>query len=348
MTNKKVGDIPGNPVFTGKKKLDNTYIRIIEYNSENYKNTENILENNFQIDNSNSLIKWINISGLHLSDTIINFCTCENIHTLHIEDILNTSHRPKIESNNNYIFIILKLIKQNANSSNIDTEQISFILKNNTLITFRETKDNSFDAVIERIKNSHGIIRKNGSDYLMFSLIDIIFDNYHNIVEKFGEEINDLDYIIVNEPTKKTILSIYNNKKRLNVFRKHINPVNEVLLSLSKIDCDLINKKTKPYIKDLNDIVLHINEKLDQQSSILNDYLSIYHSFTNNRLNEIMKLLSIYASIFIPLTFLTGVYGMNFDFFPEIHYKYSYFIFWLIVIIIVLGLLIYYKLKKWL
>lgn len=212
MTNKKVGDIPGFPIFTGKKRLDNSYIRVIEYNSESFNYNEQILDNTFHYQKSNLNVNWVNISGLHLNDNIINFCSCENIHTLHIEDILNTSHRPKIEQINDYIFIILKLLKQKKDSTEITVEQVSFILKNNTLFTFRETNDNSFDAIIERIKLCNGRIRASGVDYLMFSLIDVIFDNYYNIVEKFGEEISELDYEIINNPTKKTLISIYNLK----------------------------------------------------------------------------------------------------------------------------------------
>jgi magnesium transporter len=343
-----VGNIPGEPVFLGIKKMDKVDIHIIDFNNKVLnEHKPNDLQEIIPFKDTTS-ITWININGLHDIDTIQTISDVFSIHPLVVEDIVNTGQRPKIEEYDDYIYIVTKMMKYDSTENRIHTEQLSIILGKHYVITLQECPGDVFDPVRKRIRQMNGRIRHADADYLAYSLLDMVMDNYISIVERMGEKIEDLEEEISQHQGKDVLTKINNYKREMNYFRKTIRPAREFLLQFYHLDSNLILKTTRPFLKDLLDTSIQAVETIDTYRDMLSDHVDYYNSGVNNRLNEIMKVLTIFSAIFIPLTFIAGINGTNFDFLPELHFKYSYPIFWGVLILISTFMLRFFKKKNWL
>ncbi len=349
LKNKSValGNIPGDPVFIGDKKMEKTEIHIIEYDKNEIKEYDLEAKDITTLTLNKNKNTWININGLHDIEMLRSLADVFHIHMLTQEDIVNTGQRSKIEEYDNYLYFVMKMLQIDKNNLLVQSEQLSLILGENFLITFQERTGDVFTSVRNRLRKQKGRVRKMDTDYLAYSLLDCIIDRYMVIIEHFGEDIENIENAIQDNPDKSILNKIYDYKREMNYLRKTIRPVKECVSGFSRLDSDIINEKTLPFTKDLLDSVTQSLEIIDAYRDMLSDHLNIYSTNINNRLNEIMKILTIFSAIFIPLTFIAGIYGTNFDFLPELHFKYAYPIFWAILLLIAGLMLRFFKRKNW-
>ncbi|MFW9852859.1 MAG: magnesium/cobalt transporter CorA [Candidatus Thorarchaeota archaeon] len=344
---KTVGLPPGSLIHIGEKKTEKVKISIINYTIGKFdeKEVKNVDECFPYIKKPS--VTWINVDGLHDVETIEKLGNCFNIHPLVLEDIVNTDQRPKMEDFEKYIFFVLKMLYVDNNTNIVHSEQVSIILGRNYVISFQEMIGDVFNAVRERIRKGKGHIRKMGSDYLTHALIDAIVDNYYAILEKIGEKVESIEQDLVSNPTPEILQQIYNLKQEMIYLRKSVWPLREVINSLIREESKLISKETHIYLRDLYDHTIQIIDTIETYRDMISGMLDIYMSSVSNKMNEVMKVLTIIATIFIPLTFIAGVYGMNFLYMPEIAWKYSYLVVWIVMIIIAILMMIYFRKKKW-
>jgi magnesium transporter len=345
---KTINRPPGNLEYRGKKEAKTTTVEVINYDKDNYERLElkNITDA-FSLKKSN-LISWININGLNNLSEIEKLGMHYNIHTLTLEDILNTMHRPKIDEFENYLFIVFKMLYF-TDDDNLNYEHVSMIVGKNYVITFQESDGDVFNDLRERISNGKGRIRSQRQDYLMYAILDAIVDHYITVIEAFGDKIEDLEASIFQNDTSgsETPNHIQSLKREILKIRRSIFPFREVVNRLEKIESDIIDPKTHSYLKDLYDHIVHVSESIELYREMIWGLMDMHMNIMSNKMNEVMKVLTIIATIFIPLTFMAGIYGMNFDNIPELHYEYGYHIFWSILIIIFVFMLLFFRRKRW-
>lgn len=344
---KKIGLPPGSLVHVGEKKVEKIKIRVIDYEQESFDTKEVESIDDIVSFRDSSTVSWININGLHDVEKIRAIAALFDIHPLVMEDILNTGQRPKIEIFDDYIFIVIKMIYFNSDDDQIIIEHISCILGQNYVLTFQEQGGDIFDPIRERIKNGKGRLRKSRSDYLTYALMDVIIDNYFLVLEKLNDKIEKLEDDLVDNPDQSFIQNIQYLKREMIFLRKSIWPLRELISILIREENPLIQKSTEPYLRDLYDHTIQVIDTVESFRDVLGGLLDIYLSSIGNKTNDVMKVLTIIATIFIPLTFLAGIYGMNFEFMPELKWKWAYPAFWGIILFLFLGLLSYFRRKKW-
>lgn len=344
---KSKGKSPGSLIFIGARKVDTVSIRVIDYDASAVTDREMTdIRESLSFKDAGT-VTWINVIGLHNAELIGTIGTIFDIHPLVLEDILNTGQRPKIEDHDTHIFTVLKMIRFDSESEMILTEQLSMILNHRFLLTFQEQPGDVFDPVRERIKRQKSRLRGSGTDYLAYALMDTVVDNYIHNIELLGEKIEALEEEILEGDNAPIMEKIHLYKKELNFLNRSIRPAREALSQLARLDTDLIRESTHPFLRDLLDHANQASEAVDMYRDLLTDQLNLHNSVLANKMNDIMKVLTIFASIFIPLTFVAGIYGTNFEYLPELHYRYSYFIFWGVLVAMAGALLIYFKKKKW-
>ncbi|MBM9603354.1 magnesium/cobalt transporter CorA [Desulfopila inferna] len=341
------GDVPGSLVFIGNQKIEQTIIQVTTFNSTQFEelDIEEIRETQRFI--ASDTITWIRIYGLHDTAQLKTLGEIFQIHPLALEDILNTGQRPKFEEYDENLFIVLKMLRFDPESEIIQGDQLSIILGNNYLISFHEKPADIFHPVRERLRKHRGRIRECGADYLAYAMLDTVVDNYIIAIEAIGSNTEDLEEAVLTDPSQETLNQITNYKREINYLRKVIRPTRELVINLAKSDTNIFREQTLPFLKDLQDLVSQASEALDSYREMLSDQLNIYNTTVGNKLNEIMKVLTIFAAIFIPLTFIAGIYGTNFDYIPELRYKYSYFILWGIMIAVAGVMLRFFRRKGW-
>jgi magnesium transporter len=346
-TIKKAGLPPGSLVHIGNHKPEKTRVTVLDYDVNEFTETEyQNIEDCFFLKDKKT-VTWINIDGLQNTEMIAKLGEHFELHPLILEDILNTHHRPKAEPFDNYTFLTLKMLGISKDKKNFTSEQISFILGKTWIITFQERQGDVFDAVRERLRSSLGNLRKTGSDYLLYRLVDTIVDHYFIVTDYFEDISEKLEEEALKNPETQTLQKIQRRKKELANIRKAISPVREAISILEK-DTKLIKEGTKRYLRDVYEHIIQLNDTIDAQRDFLGNIMDLYLSGVSNRMNEVMKVLTIIATIFIPLTFIAGVYGMNFEFMPELHWKHGYIGVWILMIAIFAGMIFYFKKKKWL
>jgi magnesium transporter len=271
-----------------------------------------------------------------------------DIQPLIMEDILNTDQRPKYDDGIDHDVFILKMIQYDEIARQMSSEQLTLILGKGYVLTLQEQTADVFNPVRERIRTAKRTSRIFDSDYLAYALLDTIVDNYIHITEEIGRDIESMEDRLFTDSDKALVEEIYRLKTELSFLRKSVRPVKDLTRDLLKSENSLFQEKYSHFLKDLDDLITQATEAIELYNAMISDHLNIYSTNVNNRINEVMKVLTIFASIFIPLTFLAGIYGMNFEHIPELSFKYSYLIFWIVVIGVGIGLLIYFKRKKWL
>jgi len=346
---KTAGLAPGTLVHTGEKKIDKPAISLIEYDQERLdeKNLSTI-EEAFDCRDS-TITSWININGLHDIALLEKIGDHFSIHPLVLEDIVNTYQRPKSEDYDNQLFCVLKVFNLEEETKEINSEQISFILGENYILSFQEKKNYYFEPVRERLRKGKGRIRKAGAGYLLYALIDALVDSYFDILEKLGDNIELLESELIEDPKPENRETIYKMRRELLLLRKSIWPLREMLSGIQKTESDLIHESTEVFLRDVHDHAIQIIDTIETYRDMTAGMLDIYLSSLSNRMNEVMKVLTIMATIFIPLTFIAGVYGMNFENFPELKWTWVYpWGFWGIILLLGGLMFFFFKRKKWL
>ncbi|MFH1598241.1 MAG: magnesium/cobalt transporter CorA [Patescibacteria group bacterium] len=344
---KKVGQPPGTVEYTGRERNERPKITVIDYNTDNFSEKEVAQIEKVFPHKETETTTWINIDGIHNVELIKKIGQHFELHSLTLEDIVNTDQRPKLEDMEQYIFIVLKMMDFDPGQIKVANEQVSLILGRNYVISFQEKEGDLFDPIRDRILHNKGRIRKMGSDYLIYALIDVIVDHYFVILEKLGEKTDNLEEELLTNPSPKILDTIHNMKRTAIDLRKTIWPVREIINKLERGEIDLIKKETIIYLRDVYDHTIQIIEAIESSRDVLSGMLDIYLSSVSNRMNEVMKVLTIIATIFIPMTFIAGVYGMNFKNMPELEWPLGYFSAWGIMLTIAVIMMIYFKRKKW-
>ncbi|MGI9532155.1 magnesium/cobalt transporter CorA [Lutimonas sp.] len=347
-TKHEIGLSPQELLFRGQKKEDEIQLRIINFDES--KVDEKAIKTAQQLNKyiSDESVTWVNIDGLHDIHLIEEIGNTLDLSELLLADVLETNARPKIQDHGNWIFISLKLVQYDEINSHFTVENLSLIFNETVVVSFQEKRGNVFDPVRDRIRNHKRTLRSSKTDYLVFALLDTVIDHYLYVLSLFGEKIESFEEVLIDKPDKTVIEKINLFKKELNHIRKGIKPAKEVILSLSKTESEFIESKNDLHFKELVNNINLAADTLDNYRELLSDQLNIYHMIISSKLNDIMKFLTIFSVIFIPLTFIAGVYGTNFDFIPELHMQYGYFLM-LLVMLIISGLMLYYfKRKKWL
>ena len=345
---RKAGTSPGTLIHIGEQKVDDTQMTLIDYDEEHLQ--ERVLdgiEEAFPLKDLPT-VTWINIDGLHQLDIIEKVGQHFNVHPLVLEDIVNTGQRPKTEEFEDLIFFFFKMLHYDENSEKITSEQFSLVLGPNFLITFQEIQGDVFRTVRERIRKPKTRIRKAGCDYLAYALIDAIVDHYFLILEKLGENIEALEEDLLENPSPETLQTLHEMKREMIYLRKQIWPIRELINSLVKGESSLINESTSLFFRDIYDHTIQIIDTIESYRDILAGMLDIYLSTLSNKMNEVMKVLTIIATIFIPITFVAGIYGMNFKFMPELEWRWGYVMVWAIIIVVAGIMLGFFKKKQWL
>ena len=344
----KTGLPPGVLIHIGEKKSELAKITILDYDEIQFEEKEaKTVEECFPFKDTPT-ITWINIDGLHQVDIIEKIGKNFDFHPLLLEDILNTEQRPKIEDFDTHIYLVLKMLYYDDKTNEINSEQVSIIFGQNYVISFQEKEVDVFNPIRERIRTGKGRIRKMGADHLAYSLIDAIVDGYFIILEKLGENIEDVEEKMMANPTPETLHSIHKLKRRMISLRKSVWPLREVVNALERYDSSLIQDNTRIYLKDVYDHTIQVIDTVETFRDMLSGMLDVYLSSISNKMNEIMKVLTIIATIFIPLTFIAGVYGMNFENMPELRWQWGYPAIWSVMLFIGILMLVYFRKKKWL
>jgi magnesium transporter len=345
---KKAGLPPGTLVHIGEKKAETPRMTLIDYDETHFQEKEvKKIEECFTF-KEKPTITWINVDGLHQIEILERLGECYGLHPLVLEDILNTDQRPKTEDHGEYLYIVLKAIELSSMSNGIETEQISFIVGANFVFSFQEREGDTFNPIRERIRNGIGRIRKMGADFLAYALVDSIVDSYFIILEKLGEKIEFLEEKLVSHPTPDTLRTIHHLKREMIFLRKAVWPLREVINGLERGESSLVKESTKVYLRDVYDHTIQAIDTIETYRDMVSGMLDIYLSSVSNRLNSVMKVLTIIATIFMPLTFLAGIYGMNFKYMPELEWRWGYPLAWLIMVGIGISMLIYFRKKRWL
>nr|WP_321256825.1 magnesium/cobalt transporter CorA [uncultured Pseudodesulfovibrio sp.] len=344
---KKSGMPPGSLIFIGRQKNETPRLRIIDYDM-------GIIRDEFiqTIDDATcakttATTSWINIDGLHEIEIIKRVGDNFNIPSMVLEDILNTGQRPKIEEYPNHIFISMKMLLLDEDETTVRAEQLSAVLAKNYLITFQEQPGDVFEPVRERIKRQGGRLRKLGPDYLLYTLIDCFLENYLKVIEKMGERIEEMEDEVFGNPEPDLLEEINLYRREMAYVRKAVRPTKEIISKINKLESDIISTEILPFLKDLSDITELSVDSAEIYKEMLASHITTYNMVMGNRLNEIMQFLTIFATIFIPLTFLAGIYGMNFDVIPELHYKYGYYVLLSLMVAVAITMLLYFKKRRW-
>ncbi len=345
----KTGLPPGSLVHVGNVMADETIISVIDYSKEAV--TERMIGSIGELlpYRSSGTVTWVIVEGLANVEVVEKIGEMFDIHQLVLEDILNTHQRPKFEEYEDYLYIVLKAMIAVGDQFTVAYEQISLLVLESFVFAFKEKKDDLFAPVLQRIRTSKGRFRSLGPDFLTYSILDAIIDQNFVLIDSLDESITVLeDQLLSGEPSSATLNSIQRLKREIVGVRRYVSPVRELINEMLRSESRLIDEKTHIYLKDVSDHAIRIIESIELHRDIIAGLLDIYISSVSNKMNEVMKVLTVFASIFIPLTFLTGIYGMNFEYMPELKLHWTYPVLWGVFLTIPTVLLIYFKRKKWL
>lgn len=343
----KTGAPPGTLYYSGEKRTERVKISLIEYNEQEYIEKEfyDLSECMDHVDPK--LVRWINVDGIHNVELIDAIGKRFNIHPLTLEDVVNPHQRAKFEDYDNYVVSIMKMITHEDDQ--LHPEQLSVVLMEGLVISFQEVEGgDAFDLIRNRLRAGKGRIRRMGADYLAYALIDSVVDFYFNVLEKMGDRIEVLEEELMNEPSKETLQQLHHLKREMIFIRKAVWPMRELINNMERCETTLIQPSTDIYLRDVHDHTIRVIDTVETYRDLLAGMMDIYLSSVSNKMNEVMKVLTIITTIFVPVTFIAGVYGMNFDFMPELHSKWGYAGVWVVMIALMLSLAAYFRRKKWL
>ena len=344
----KYGMSPGSLVHVGNVLEAESRMSIIDYSNENLDEQSIKSVNEILPYIDKETVTWLNVEGLNDVEHIESIGSILNIHPLVLEDILNTHQRPKFEEYDHYLYIVLKKLTLGNEKFSVSYEQISILVLDNFVVTFTEKSGDLFEPLKQRLMNSKGRLRNMGSDYLTYAILDTIVDRIFVLLDVLDETIESIEEELLTNLTSATLAIIQQLKRDLIYIRKSISPLRELLAAILRSDSPIIEERTNIYFRDVYDHALRITESTESYRDMLSGLLDIYMSSVSNKMNEVMKVLTVFAAIFIPLTFIAGIYGMNFEYMPELKWKWAYPALWIAFITIAVILLIYFKKKRWL
>lgn len=345
---KKTGLPPGTLVHIGEKITENPLFYWVSYNAEDIRELSPDKLSDLPVyDKSDKTITWLDLVGINHLETVEKIGEIYGLHPLVMEDIVNTEQRPKFEEFSGYTFFTLKKATYGKSPDNVSLNQVSIVFGHNFVLTFREEESEVFSGIKKRLLSGVGRVRNKKSDFLVYYIIDSIVDGYFDIIETIADEIETVEERMMKDTNGKSIYVLQRLKRNLSYMLKSLYPLREALSKLEKRDNPFIEEDTLPYFRDVYDHSIHIIESIESQRDILSGVMDVYLTSLNNRMNSIMKVLTVIATIFMPLSFFASVYGMNFRYFPEIQWKYGYLYFWIMIILVVLLMFYYFRKKKW-
>jgi magnesium transporter len=342
----KSGLPPGTIVHLGDKQVAPPQFRIVQYSEQAFEESKGAGVEDLPDLPISDATSWVHLQGIHEPEVIEQLGSKYTIHPLVLEDIANTGHRPKFDDTEVSIFLVLKTLTYDEENEEVIPKHLCFLLTTGTVFTFQESGPDSFSGVTDRLRSGKGKIRKKGGDYLTYALLDSTVDNYYVILEKIGERIEQLEDDIVINPTADVMTKIHTLRREMTVIRKSIWPLREVIGRLEKEESFLIHDDTRKYFRDVYDHIIQSVEIVETFRDMLAGLHDIYLSSISNRMNEIMKILTVIATIFIPLTFIAGLYGMNFTYMPELQWRWGYFVVLAVMLLIGIGMGMYFKRNK--
>jgi magnesium transporter len=344
----KAGLPPGTLVHVGEPPTETPQITVMAYSDGQLEERRSAnLDGVFPL-RDEPWVTWVDLAGLRDVKALEQIGRCLSLHPLVMEDILNTTEMPKLDDLGGYLYIVLKSLYFDPQLQEVTREQISLILGPNYVLSFQESIGDNLESVRERLRAGRGRLRGEKADYLLYSILDRIVDDYFVALEQLGDRLEGVEDELVERPGSHSLHAIYALKREMIVMRRAVWPLREVLSSLQRSHSSLVRPSTAIYLRDLFDHTMHVLETVEIFRDMLSGMLDIYLSSMSNRLNEVMKVLTMVGTIFIPLTFLAGVYGMNFRFFPEIGWRWGYLFFWLLCLLVAAGMMVFFRRRKWL
>jgi len=344
----KLGMRPGSLIHVGDRHHDDSLITVVDYTPDEITTiTATTAEEIFAYRERKS-VTWVVIEGLTDVSLIEKIGAEFGIHQLVLEDILNTHQRPKFEEYDDYLYIVLKcLVPAESDEFSVEYEQVSLIVLNDYVFTFKEKRDALFDPIQVRLNSSKGRFRNLGADYLTYAILDTVVDQNFVVIDSLDDAINDIeDQLLDSQSNKETLNTIQRLKREIITMRRQVAPVRELLAAMLRSETKLIDTQTHIFLRDVADHSMRIVDSIESYRDILTGLLDVYISSVSNKMNEVMKVLTIFASIFIPLTFFAGIYGMNFEYMPELKWKWGYPALWGVFLLITAGLLVFFRRKK--
>jgi magnesium transporter len=342
---KKAGMPPGTLVHIGKRRAEEVRLRLLEFDAEGINEEDVKALEELAPPKDKKSITWINVSGVHDVKVLEGLGSSLGLHPLVCEDIVNTEQRPKVEYYKDYLFVVLKFPR--TGTQGVESEQVSLVLGPNYVVTFQEGEKDTFWQVKERIEKTRARFFERGADYLAYALMDVVVDNYFVVIETFSEKIEFLEEKLLVDARPETLHEIHALKRNLIYLRKTAWPAREVINGLVREDSELIKDSVKIYLRDVYDHVVQIIDTIDTYRDIVSGMHESYLSIASNRMNEIMKVLTMVATVFIPVTFIAGVYGMNFKYMPELDMPWAYPVVVLVMALVGLGIILLFKKKRW-
>ncbi len=346
-TSHKAGRAPGTMIHVGPPRETPVALLRMDYNSETLTALTPDPVDLCRPAPDATLVHWFHLDGVHDLPLLEKIGSIFDLHPLVLEDMVNTEHRPKLEDFEDYLFMVLKMLHLETESDIIRTEQVTLVLTRNTVLSLAEKPGPVFDSVRERLRNNKGRIRRRGADYLAYALIDAVVDSYFAILEQIGEQIEQLEDELVLRPAPETLNKIHHLKREMILLRKAVWPLRELIGGLQRMESPLIADSTGIFLRDVYDHTIQILDTVETFRDVLSGLLDLYLSSISNRMNEVMKVLTIIATIFIPLTFIAGIYGMNFEHMPELHWRWSYPLLLLLMLCASGGMFAFFRKKRW-
>ncbi|MFW6157733.1 MAG: magnesium/cobalt transporter CorA [Planctomycetota bacterium] len=346
-TTQAVGLPPGTLVHVGQPRTGAARIRVIDYSRSDVQEHDVSPDQCARFLDSNT-VTWINVDGIHDLDLIRALGREFKLHPLLLEDIANTRQRPKVDEYEDHLFVVLKMLYVQGDDGSIGAEQVSLVLGPNFVISFQERPGDVFEPIRDRIRNARGRVREAGADYLAYALVDAVVDNYFLILESVGDRIEELEEGVVSDPDTELLRGIRRLKREALLLRRSVWPLREVVSALSRGESPLVRADTLPYLRDVYDHTIQVGDTIETFRDLIAGLRDTYLTVISNRMNEVMKVLTVIATIFIPLTFIAGVYGMNFEYMPELKWSWAYPAVWAIMLLVAVGMIIYFKTRKWL
>jgi magnesium transporter len=345
---KKIATSPGTVEFLGDKRVEKVHFSIFEYeNSHLVDKDDATLEDCLQ-SRDNRGTSWINIDGLHETDMLQKLGEHYGFHVLVLEDVVNTTQRAKFEDYEQYLYLVVRMLHYEEKSAHVSAEQVSLIVGPNYVVSFQEREGDVFDNVRERIRNGKGRIRGMGADYLAYALLDAVVDGYFVVLEKLSTKIEEIEGKLAGDPGPELLQEIYRLKRGVVMFRKVVWPLRELCAALLRDESKLIKKPTRVFLRDLHDHAIQVIDAVESFGDVVSGLQDLYLSVISNRMNEVMKVLTVIATTFMPLTFLAGIYGMNFRYMPELEWRWAYPVFWVVMIGLAVAMLVYFRRRRWL
>jgi len=344
---KEIGLPPGALVYVGEQKISEPSFSYLDYTDDKFEHRQGVSFDDCLKLRTSDTVSWINLDGLHDTRLLERFGHEFKLHSLLLEDILNTGHPPKFEEFDNAALVILKMLSYDEQADLLDAEQISLVLTADNVLTFQERPGDIFNSVRERLQRKSGRIRQRGADYLAYALLDCVVDSYFHILEKIGDRLDYLETELINRPTQEILQQVHQLKGQLRFLRKAVWPLRELVNNMIHSESDLIDEATNVFLRDLYDHSLQVFDTVENFRETASGLIELYMSSVSQRMNEIMQVLTIMASIFIPLTFIAGIYGMNFELMPELKWRFGYPMVWGVMLLCVVAMLCFFKRKKW-